>query len=330
MSTDFTGDPADASAPDAAPTPENFPIVRSPSDGDILNAASVLQRAKALANHVAFLKKPIARVSQWAENLRTYRDGRGRRRFKIDHFGMDHGALYGWAEQWFPSQPFTMSGPDTSTAAGNWLVNLENSNTLIESQNPGVANPFNKSDISRALQLVLDGTGAGNKGWLRFAYPTSLFNTNALARLTLDFAPLNVTGTDWRLGFMMSSQAIDAITRGVFFKRPDAGGANWHCITVDGGAPTDTDSGVAGTADVAHVFEIYLVGSAVGDDSTNRALFFIDGDLKANHTTALPLTASTNTASPMFGGVTTGGGAAATRALIGQIKYSQITQVATL
>lgn len=64
-----------------------------------------------------------------------------------------------------------------------------------------------------------------------------------------------------------------------------ASDTSWKCVTKDASASVTTDSGVS--ADTGfHQFDIIF------DDSTNTYTFYIDGVLKATHTTSLP-TAST-------------------------------------
>lgn len=55
MSSDFTGNPTAAEPPSPAPGPGVAPIVRKPSDGDPLNAASVSQDFQTLADFEAWL-----------------------------------------------------------------------------------------------------------------------------------------------------------------------------------------------------------------------------------------------------------------------------------
>ncbi len=54
MSTNYTGNPIAVEAPAAAPTGGVYPIVVIPADGDALNAASVAQAYKCLADYMAY------------------------------------------------------------------------------------------------------------------------------------------------------------------------------------------------------------------------------------------------------------------------------------
>lgn len=81
------------------------------------------------------------------------------------------------------------------------------------------------------------------------------------------------------------SAGLAAKTRslGHFAYRRATSGTNWRCITVDGGAETETDSGVAVVAGNPGwtILEVRLnaAGSSVG--------FYINGTLVATHTTAI-------------------------------------------
>lgn len=61
-----------------------------------------------------------------------------------------------------------------------------------------------------------------------------------------------------------------------------AGDTSWKCITKDGTTATTTDSAVPADTNL-HQFDIIF------DDSTNTYTFYIDGVLKATHTTNLPV-----------------------------------------
>ncbi len=59
MSSNYTGDPTATQSPGPTPGYGNYPIVVLPADGDALNAASVAQAYKELADFVAFAQQKI-------------------------------------------------------------------------------------------------------------------------------------------------------------------------------------------------------------------------------------------------------------------------------
>ena len=86
------------------------------------------------------------------------------------------------------------------------------------------------------------------------------------------------------MGFM-DSQNQTADSNGVLFRSTDGG--NWYGVTVAGGTETATDTGVALSTSYAR-FRISVL--TVGGTLTAR--FYVDGTLKATHTTNIPI--STN------------------------------------
>lgn len=71
MSSDFTGNPTAAESPSPQPLPGNYPIVRKPSDGDALSAASVSQDFQTLADFTARLQGARPSRYQQLYNFKT-------------------------------------------------------------------------------------------------------------------------------------------------------------------------------------------------------------------------------------------------------------------
>ena len=82
-----------------------------------------------------------------------------------------------------------------------------------------------------------------------------------------------------RIGFETAQTASGDPTNGIFFRATNLG--NWYAVTRSGGAETATDSGVAQST-TFHQFKI--LQNSVGTSVT----FYIDGVLKATHTTNIP------------------------------------------
>lgn len=152
-----------------------------------------------------------------------------------------------------------------------------------------------------------------------------MFTDDALITLDMDITAYTALSVDWVLGFTTVGELVNSVQHGAFFIRPDTAGTNWLCRTINGGSPTQVDSGVLGSANTPHHFAIALVGANVDDASAARALFFIDGTLVANITASLP---QTSQMLPLFGGFTTGSTANPVM-LSGPVSYSQITAIAT-
>jgi len=270
-----------------------------------------------------------ASAGDYANPIAAWRSVRAQRRFGIDHWGKPGGALYDWTENWAPGTPFDVGGV-VNAAVGRWHLLSSAAGSNFSSIPPGVSAGSNTSNASRALQVAVDGASSGNRAEVRLNddSTTSLFTDDALITLDMDITAYSVLSVIWVVGFTQVGELVNNVQHGAFFIRPDTVGTNWKCRTINGGAPTEVDSGVLGTANTPHHFRIELVGANADDFSVARAIFFIDGAEVANISATLPINIGAQMI-PLFGGTVTG--AVANPVLLaGPVRYSQITALATL
>lgn len=118
---------------------------------------------------------------------------------------------------------------------------------------------------------VFDGIFQGGRAWKLSAGITITFEAQV--------KPVLIAAYDTHVGLFQAQNGWnDKISFGVV-----GGSANWQCTTtLNGGGTTTTDSGVAATVGTAYLFKIVAAASSV--------LFYIDGVLKATHTTNIPTT----------------------------------------
>ena len=325
MSTNYTGVSTATQTPSSPPGPGVAPIVVLPSDGDADNAASVAQAFKVLADFIAWIVSAIAVASAWAQSIFWWSDARGHKRFEIDHFGLPSGSVYTKTEMWQPAAGFAQAGAGPFTN-GSWTFtsNAAGNSSLVSP--PGISAGLNFSNLTPCLQVNLDSSGSGKHASWGQA-PLAIFVDEGVVELEWDASPYTVSAVQWDMGFAANG-AAGSISKGVYFSRPDSVGTNWQAIAVDGGSPTTVDTGVLANAASTHQFRIIVVGATASDDSTARALFFIDGALVANITSNLPVNDGSS-ASACFGGITTSA-IASPRLLLGPPVSRQNTRIATL
>ncbi|MES2339291.1 MAG: hypothetical protein V4537_14450 [Pseudomonadota bacterium] len=332
MPSDYVGDETATQAPSAPPTPGARPTVHQPSDGDALNAASVLQDFKVLADFEAWLMNPRSRAGGagldaiWAESQRRYKDARLRDRFTLNHFGLPSGEYIEWRERFGRRTDWAITGPGTPSVR-EWDLLSEGAGSTLSVQNCFVGAGTNFSNTHSSLKFDLDDAAA-NRQSMRLADDanTMIWSDDMLAVLDYEWVSHVVTDATWVHGICGQGEAINTIQNGAFFIRANSPGAHWHARTIQGGTSTDTDTGVTGTADAVHHFAIATVGANVGDDSTKRTLFFVDGVIKANHIANMPASSQMQ---PIFGGFAGGGAAGNQSAILGPPHWVQITRSST-
>jgi hypothetical protein len=321
----YTPDPTSTQAPASQPDPDDFPLESLPNSGEGCTAASIAQAFKVLGDFAAWERKPRAKVSQWEQAIKPYRDARLNRRFIVDHFGLPRGEWMRWRER------FKRRG-DWTHGAGTWST--QDWDFLLTETTPATSNvranqPFGAGGFAAQpyLEIEIDNSGA-NTGEMKLPPDsnTIVWSPDMLAELDYTLNPADAGApTTWVHGVCGQTEHINTITTGAFFI--SAAGGNWHARTINGGAPTDTDTGIAGTAGAGHHFLMAMVGANLGDDSTSRCLFFVDGVLKANHTTQLPVAGTQ--VHPIFGGFTSGVGGGTKKLHLGMPGWGQNTSAAT-
>jgi len=330
MASDYVGDPTAIQAPSAAPSPGGSPTVHVPSDGDAANAASVLQDFKVLADYIAWLFSPRARVGQYAEAIVRFKDARLRDRFIVDHYGLPAGEFLEWREFFGKRGDWLFATGADGTVRGTsnlvWDINQTGSGTIGVNP-PGISTGINFSDTHPVLSIDIDNAAANiSEMLLDDDCHTGIWSVNMLCQLDYNFMPHQVTDCTWVHGVCGQGEHVNTIANGAFLIRPNTPGATWKARTIAGGIQTETDTLVAGTVDAIHHWKIAMLGSGVGDDSTNRVVFLCDGVVKANHTTNIP--AAGVKIYPVFGGFS-GGATGNQRMLLGPPHWTQITRFAT-
>lgn len=324
MSSTYSGNASATQAPSDPPGSGTAPKATLPADGDALVAASVAQMAKVAMDYAAWAASPFP-ASGAALNLPVmpFQDARLRRRFMVNHYGVPGGAWERWVETWaaHAAANFTQSGTYDNNQ-GRWHIMLDGAGADLTSRFPGVVANENFSPNCRALNLTLRSAAASQcEVRLNDAAPTLRFDTQGYASLSWEGYVRTVINTKWAWGFTIPGVFVNDIQYGAWFERPE-GGTNWRCKTANASVVTDVDSTIAGTAAVTHHFRIDLVGSGIADDSTTRALFYIDGVQRANITTNLPTTVMLM---PFFAGKSSTGTANLTMVL-GAVEHVQITR----
>lgn len=336
MSTTYPPDPTATQAPAGPPAGGNLQLTL-PSDGDADSAASVAQAFKVLADYAAFIRAPFANPSAWAQKILAFSDAKLNKRWSVDHWGKPKHQLIDWTEAFTPASAFSTTTGGT-TAAGRWSIvstgTVTGSASFYPDQlhtAPPAINGMRSPHASRQFYLEIDGANAINREELRLAddYVTSVFADDTLVSIEWDLSLVTLSDVLWVVGTTNYSEPVSNIQNGCFFIRPAGAGQNWKCRAVSGGvASADVDTGIL--ADTTnHVLGIELVGANMADDSAAHAFFYVDGVLKANITTNLPVNNHIPVI-PLAGGVVQAGGVNAfTIMLINSIHYSQIDRAAT-
>jgi hypothetical protein len=337
MSSNYDGNPSGVQSPASAPVAGSPPRLVLPADADAANAASIAQALKVVADYEAFLQNPFANASAWTQKIWGVKDAQGRQRWYLDHFGMPRESRLAWNEDFTPAPGFNATGTGTLTVGRQSIVTV-GAGALTGSTQPAAAysNPPHPASLvgtsagnaSRQFVGVLDGGAAGNRTELRLNdnYATATFANDTLISCVWDFAPFTNSAVNWVVGFAGSGEFVNTVAHGAFFIRPNTAGTNWLCRTINGGSPTEVDSGVlASTA--MRTMRIDLVGGSFSDDGTARALFWIDGTLVANITATLAINAG-NLVLPLAGGVVQSA-IANPVFLMNGIRYAQLTRVST-
>lgn len=329
MPSTYPGNPSAAQAPGLAPSPEGTPSVAVPIDTDPPNAATFAQLAKWPADWVTWLMRPFSIGTSWTEKLRRFRDARGRNRFTLDHWALPAGKFDRWVEGW-QGNGFTQAG-NTNVNAGpynKWRFIGTATNSASSTFLPGVVAGDNYSNQARSLKIQLDGGATAQRTEMRLddLWVSGLCSADTIVIMRTNITLVSVSAVNWVFGFTSEAELINGINHGIFIIRPDSPGTNFKCRTINGGSPTEVDSGVIGTAGVSHDVEIHYVGANVCDDSAAHALFFIDGALVANITTNIP---NGSLLIPDFGGTTTSSPFTNQTMVVGPVEYTQITGLAT-
>lgn len=336
MSSTYTPSPTATQAPAGTPASGNLELTL-PSDGDAASAASIAQALKVLADFTAFARAPFANASIWSQEILAAQDAHLNKRWALDHWGLPRKTTIEWTEDFTPAPAFNATATGTLSAGRQSIVTF-GAGAFTGSAQPGTTYsnpPYPASlagtvvpDMTRQFVGVIDAGTAGNRTEIRLDqdYVGSCFGDDTLISCEWDFQNFTNLSVIWVVGFTDAGELVNNVHHGAFFIRPNAAGANWLCRTINGGAPTEVDSGILASTTM-RTFRIDLVGGSVSDDSVARALFWIDGALVANISTTLAINAG-NVVLPFCGGVVQSSGTTANPVfLLNAIRYRQITRI---
>jgi len=320
MSTNYSGDRNATQAPASPPVDRVSPEVVLPADGDALNAASVAQAFKVLADYTNLEQEPLTEASQWATPFVAWENALGQPITGIDHFGVLRESTYGWTENWDHSQQYAGSGV-INRQVGRWQQQITTAGGAIDNPSPGTGlvagNPFVQQ---RSIRLTTGTTGGAIIGMsLSSDSVGAIFTDDVLMSVDFQMFADGYTGQAVFFGLAGSGMLPD-LNNGCYFLN-DAGTGHWLGRSVLTSTTSTHNTGIAFAANTPQRFRIVLVGANRDDLSAARVLFFINevevsgGGL----TTNLPY----NVDLVPFFYTLTGGGASSNEFCFGAIRYRQ-------
>jgi hypothetical protein len=284
MSTNYTGSATATQAPAATPDPDNAPIDVLPADGDPLNAASVAQAFKVLADYIHAIKNPRSKSTSWPQALRRYRNARLQTMFAVDHLGLPSGRIVQWEEDWSNVLLINKGNSDTVNGAwaNRWNFGLSgtgtNAGVAVSNPDPTIW-PTSRYATLSVDTSVTDSTVEAQRGECI---------TDANRAVTMQWEencpdPGDLGDAEIAMGISLDDQNYDdagawsALTSpGVAFVKR-TGDTNWQCYTkAVGGSAAYATTGVAANTTARRRFRIEILGANVADDSTARVNFFVD------------------------------------------------------
>lgn len=302
MPTPYTPDPTAAQAPSPVPEPENYPILNIPIATEGRTVSSIEQFAKALGDHLVWLKRPTAKALAWAQHILSFRSALGHRRFSIDHLGLPGGLVFSkdfigqlnstiGLSEWYSEvigagnkQIATMpewrykgtqaAGGFTAGGATNRDGNGGGPAFYVQSGDSGDDYAHLSSgvygDFSTHKHVVLDTTAVQH---IAFNNQEALIGLGEIPNNGGSDADQNPGNIQNFIGFWFD-------------------GVNWHAFTANAGVATDVDTTVAAATGVAAVPDRLRVewhGSGVSEDGNSMARFYVNGVLRSEIATNLPV-----------------------------------------
>lgn len=295
MPTNYTPDPTIAQAPSAIPEPENYPTLAIPNAGEGATVSSISQFVKALGDHLAWLKKPRAKASSWAQAIMRFRNAGLHTRFAIDHLGLPGGHVIQKDILW--ERTLDSIG---GTAAGTAFAAMPDFKYFGLDTGPGSSSAsISFADFGQAALPCLALRSAATGGDFAAVCSALLGAFKDVNHWALDFMAAAGNGFDERdvvigLGEYLGADP-DATQDFIGFKRIDSINSNWHAVTRFGGLPgTVTDTGVAIATGSPFPtswdrLRVEWHGATVADNGTRAVRFYVNGALVATHTTNLPI-----------------------------------------
>lgn len=286
MPTTYTGDQTQTQLPSDPPEGKNGIEVALPADGDLPNAATFEQAFKVLADFIDWLKRPRATASVWAKCIIAYRAAIGHRRFAVDHLGFPTGQVLVHDVTWRPAsagaaQKFGADPGSVYSAMPDWSYKSVNTTgTGSATMGRSVFGPAialrcgdTLNDFVRLTMMPLGVLRADNHVVLEASGVVPIENSFTSYIAVCDDPANDVGAATDLIGFRIT-------------------GANtWRCVTRASGVETETDSLVTASIGSSRPdrLRIEWSGETVADDATRAVRFYVNGALKATHTTNLPL-----------------------------------------
>lgn len=280
MPIDYSGDPSQTQAPASRPEPGLAPIVRMPLSGEPLVVAGVVQAWKVLADYVAWLMNPTAKAGSWGQAIRRRRNARLQTRSVTDHLGFPGGKFLGWQEDWADVGFTTKASIANGAWAKRWNYSIAGAvaNTIgVVANGPGT--PAFPRSPAAFLAAGTSGVTA-NSHHIEHVQPI-LFtaDTDMTMQWDLAFVNGNVAITEFAMGLATTSQqgvatafSAQLLDGAALVKRVSV--ANWDLYSkAPGAGHTWTTTGVTTMTRA----RLELRGANVSDDSTARALLYLDG-----------------------------------------------------
>lgn len=304
MPTPYAGVATATQSPSVPPTPGVVPTVNIPDDGEAENAASIAQMVKVLADFAAWQMSPRAKASAWGEPIQIWRSAALKKMFGIDHLGFPAGRLNHWRECFNDILDYNPGGAGTHTSsptAGGWIATVIRAGAVTGTGFVAFIDPSIDWPASRRVQ-IMTADDAGSVSFLQ-RKPCARFAPGVSIAMEWDAACDSNAAREVSMGF--NEPLIPSGGGAIAQFRGSGSGVNYFAETYSAGTPTVTDTGVL-MDDFGHRFRIEYHPAGQDDAGAERVLFFVDGVLKANHTTHLPSAAADPIARPFFCQLQTG------------------------
>ncbi len=284
MPTTYPGDPAATELPSPPPGPGIIPEVVLPDDDDDLNADSVRQGFKVLADFIAWIMTLFFQsVSAGATDAITqWKTANGATRCGFDHLG-------------FPT-PFNGHIQENWPGADNDIRVTTTSTNIMYFNNPwhydvnstsGDALLKNTTSGEFGMQVIYLEGGSSSPDYVRIdCGPAFPYKVGTYAVFNCVSTLVNYVGAATHCtqvaGFV---DAAGPASVGAYFIK-GTGDANWICRVKGVGGTTDVNSGHVAVDGVGRLLRVELFGAS--SEYGAMAKFYVDGALCATITTHLP------------------------------------------
>ncbi len=323
MSTNYTGDPTATQAPAPTPGANEEPIAVLPADGDPVNAASVAQAFKVLADYVAYVNSyhifekrdnDAVTVGSTPLALVDLINAGGNRRGYFDHNGYFTPQLVELYEPWlfFLNETGDSSGQVTVPDWGRWQYSTTTNaliSTGLTSTSLGQMPVVSVSTDASASEVGPD--------WSYIETVSPIFSTEEavgspgepLSVAMCWCMKINAGGANnvsILAGFHDDTDPDTVPYNGITFVKASAN-TTWHAVTASDSGLFDvdnTDTAVTATANTWVSCRIEYHGTQ-SPYSAPRTIFYMNGQIVATHTT-IAYMASGTSIRPYFAVLATG------------------------